>query len=204
MGPGPPPLLDDMPPAGMFGPGGPGGRGPLMGTGPSFNRPPIFDGPPRHFNGPRGFNDRDRDRDRFDRRGFVGPEPDWDEPDFDGPGFDRPRFGYDRPGFDGPGFDRFDRPRFDRPMFDRPPPFDILDVSDEEQDKDPNPFRSLERRERKARHSRNYRSPGGDFECRVCNLTMSNEFQFKNHMESRRHKMNHPMGRNSMDDEDML
>jgi hypothetical protein len=43
----------------------------------------------------------------------------------------------------------------------------------------------------------------GDFECRVCNLTMNNEFQFRNHMESRRHKMNHPMGRNSMDDEDM-
>jgi len=32
---------------------------------------------------------------------------------------------------------------------------------------------------------------------------MNNEFQFRNHMESRRHKMNHPMGRNSMDDEDM-
>ena len=198
MGPGPPSLLEvnDMPPAGM---GGPGGRGPLMGPGPPFNRPPLFDGPPRHFNGSRGFNDRDR----FDRRGFDGPGPDFDGPDFDGPGFDRPRFGYERPGFDGPGFDRFDRPRFDRPMFDGPPPFDILDVSDEEQDADPNPFRSLERRERKARHSRNYRSPGRDFECRVCNLTMNNEFQFRNHMESRRHKMNHPMGRNSMDDEDM-
>lgn len=132
-------------PGGFYGPRGPGGFDGPRGPG-GFDGPRGRGGFDRHrgrggFDGPRGRDDFDRPRGPF---GFDGPR---DFDDFDGPrgrgGFDGPRGMFDMP------HDRFREPFRERP------PFDLMEVSDEEVDRDPNPFRSLERRERKSRNFRN-------------------------------------------------
>ena len=227
LGPGPPgrgkppSLLDfDGPPSrGM--PGNRGGRrGPRgrMGPGPRFDRPPLFDGPLGRFPGPRFdgpmdmMDDFDGPPDMFDGPPgrFDGPPGMFDGPPgmFDGPPgmFDGPRgrFNGPRGRFNGPR-GRFGGPRgpppFGRPFDGR---MDIMDVSDEEADHDPNPFRSLERRQRKTRNMDNIRGPGGDFSCRVCDVTVSNEHQLERHMQSRKHKNNHPVeGGDTIQEEDL-
>lgn len=105
----------------------------------------------------------------------LGPPggPPFRPPFFDGP---RGRFPGPRAGFDGPRGRSYGRPPFrGGPM-------------DDDDDLDANPFRRGPRP-----WGPDFDGPEQEFHCRLCNITVGSEYAFERHMQSRKHRMNHPV-----------